>query len=222
MKKYFCLIVTLIMFTAVISCKADVDLSYYVSQLRENVYTCDVDGLKVTVYAEKRETPFIADSYVGKLKNQLIVKIDGQNATIDDAEILLSYDKTTALGSFTYSPIGGKYTSTIEVETLPKSASINGVLKTGGKEIEFVLTSAVVSGFISSSDALNAVKKHDSKIVEELFCDGKVQAEIHIRIMADGTRNYYYVGFVTKDSTYAYLVDGKTGEVLAKKSNPHI
>ena len=222
MKKYFCLIVTLIMFTAVISCKADVDLSYYVSQLRENVYTCEIDNLKVTVYAEKREAPFVADSYVGKLKNQLIVKVDGEGATIDDGEILLSYDKTTASGDFTYSPIGGKYVCQIEVETLPKNGTINGVLKTGDKEFNFVLTSAVVNGSISAKDAINSVKKSDSKTVEKLFDSGKVEAEIHVRIMADGTRNYYYVGFVTKSATYAYLVDGKTGEVLARKSNPNI
>ena len=207
---------------AVISCKAEVDLSYYVSQLRENVYTCEVDGLKITVYSEKREVPFIADSYVGTLKNVLIVKVDGQNVNIDDAEISLSYDKTTATGSFTYSPIGGKYACQIEVDTLPKNGTVNGVLKTGGKELQFVLTSAVVSGSISVSEALNAVKKHDSETVEKLFNDGKVETEIHVRIMADGTRNYYYVGFVTKDGTYAYLIDGKTGEVLAKKSNPKI
>lgn len=220
MKKYFCLIVTLIMLTAVISCKAEVDLSYYVSELRENVYVGEVENLKVSVFAEKRETPFIADSYVGKLKNQLIVKIDGENAVIDDAEITITYDKTTVSGNFDYSPIGGKYVCTIQVENLPKSGSINGVLKTGGKELELLLTSGVLSDSISAKDALNSVKKADNKTVEKLFGNGKVEAEIHVRIMADKTRNYYYVGFVTKDGTYAYLVDGKTGEVLAKKSNP--
>ncbi len=218
MKKYFCLIVTIIMLSAVISCKKDVDLSYYVSELRENVYVGEVDSLKVTVYPEKRETPFIADSYVGKLKNQLIVKIDGENVTLDDAEIILSYDKTTAQGSFNYSPIGGKYVCNIEVENLPKNGSINGVLKTGEKECEFVLSSAVTSSAISAKDALNSVKKHDFKTVDKLFCDGKVEAEIHVRIMADKERNYYYVGFVSKNGTYAYLIDGRTGEVLAKKS----
>lgn len=221
MKKYFCLIVTIIMLTAVISCKAEVDLSYYVSQYRENVYACEVDNLKITVYAEKRETPFIADSYVGKLKNQLIVKLDGENAVIDDAEILLNYDKTTVSGSFSYSPIGGKYLCQIEVENLPKSGSLSGVLKCAGKESEFVLTSLVTSDTIALKDAINSVKKQDSKTVEKLFDSGKVEAEIHARIMADKDRNYYYIGFITKNGTYAYLVDGKTGEVLARKNNPN-
>ena len=207
------------MLTAVISCKAEVDLSYYVSQLRENVYACEVDNLKITVYPEKRETPFIADSYVGKLKNQLIVRIDSQTLAIDDAEITLSYDKITVGGSFSYSPIGGKYVCVIDVEELPNSGSINAVIKYSGKESNAVLQSVVNSDSISAKDVINSVKKHDSNTVEKLFNSGKVEAEIHVRIMSDGNRNYYYVGFVCKDVTYAYLVDGKTGEILAKKSN---
>ncbi len=221
MKKYFCLFVTLIMLSAVISCKAEVDLSYYVSQLRENVYVGEVDNLKITVYPEKRESPFIADSYVGKLKKQLIVKIDDESSVIDDAEIILTYDKTTVSGSFSYNPIGGKYVCVVDVNDLPTTANINAVIKYSGKESEVLLSSAVSGNCISSKDALNSVKKHDNSTVENLFKNGKVEAEIHVRIMGDGRRNYYYVGFVSKQGTYAYLVDGKTGNVLARRTNPN-
>ena len=208
------------MLTAVISCKAEVDLSYYISELRENVYVGEVESLKVSVYPEKREAPFIADSYVGKLKNQLIVKIDNESSVIDDAEITLTYDNRSVSGSFEYSPIGGKYVCVIDVETLPSSASVNAVIKCSGKESQVVLQSAVNSDTISAKDAINSVKKQDGNTVDKLFNTQKVEAEIHVRIMSDGKRNYYYVGLVSKDGTYAYLVDGKTGEVLARKSNP--
>ena len=220
MKKYFCIVVTLIMLIAVASCKAEVDLSYYVSELRENVYIGETDGLKVTVYSEKRESPYVADSYVGRLKDVLIVKIDSETEKIDDAEISLSYDKTTVKGNFTYSPINGKYVCQIEVSALPNSDKINGEIKSGEKSFNLELSSGVLKDTISAKQALESVKKHESKTVEKLFENGKIQTEIHVRVMVDGERNYYYVGLVSSEGTYAYLVDGKTGEVLARKNNP--
>ena len=205
---------------AVVSCKAEVDLSYYVSELRQNVYVAEIDGLKVTVYPEKRETPYIADSYVGKLKNVIIVKIDSENVVIDDAKISLTYDKTTVNGNFIYSPISCKYTSQIEVENLPTSANIDATIICAEKEYKFSLLSVVNSKTITAKQALESVKKSDSGVVDKLFNVGKVEGEIHVRIMADGDRTYYYVGLISKDEIYAYLVDGKTGEVLAKKNNP--
>ena len=219
MKKVFCLICTVFMFMAVFSCKAEVDLTAYISELRENIYIGEVDGIKVTVYSGKREKPFIADSYVGEMKNILTIKLENQSVMTDDASIEISYDKITKNGDFEYHPIGGKYTTTIEVDTLPNTAQINAKLKCNGKEQEIVLLTTVSSNSISPKQALEFVKKHDKKTVEEIFESGKVEAEIHVRIMADGERNFYYVGFALKDGTIkAYLVDGKSGEILAKKT----
>lgn len=219
MKKIFCLICTIIMSLAVFSCKAEVDLTAYISELRENVYVGEIEGVKITVYAEKRETPFIADSYVGEMKNILIVKIDNQNAMTDGASIEISYDKITKNGDFEYHPIGGKYVTTIEVDALPKSAQINAKLKCNGLEREMLLLSAISSDSITPKQALDSIKKHDKKTVEEVFESGKVEAEIHVRIMPDGERNFYYVGFALKNGdTKAYLIDGKSGEILAKKT----
>ncbi len=219
MKKIICLICTIFMFLAVLSCKAEVDLTAYISELRENIFVAETEGVKVTVYAERREVPFIADSYVGELKNVLIVKLENQNEMTDDASIEISYDKITKNGDFKYHPIGGKYITTIEVDKLPKNAQINAKLKCNGKEQDLLLVSTVSANSISFKEALNAVRKHDKKTTQKIFESGKVEAEIHVRIMADGERNYYYVGFVDKSgNTTAYLVDGKSGEILATKN----
>lgn len=218
MKKIVYLIITIAMLFVTSSCKSEVDLTAYVSQLRENVYACEVDGVKISVYSERRESPFIADSYVGKLKNILIVKIDAPTI-VDDAKISISYDDISANGTFDYNPIGAKYTTVIEVEKLPTKQEFNGVFMVGEKQTEVLFKSTVASGSISSKDAINSVKKYDSKTINNLFNSDRVEAEIHIRIMPGGERNYYYVGLVTKDgNTTAYLVDGTSGEVLAKKT----
>ncbi|MBO5889014.1 MAG: hypothetical protein J6Q58_02615, partial [Clostridia bacterium] len=72
---------------------------------------------------------------------------------------------------------------------------------------------------LSYSEVLESVRKNDSQIVKELFNNTNVSTEIHIRIISDKNKNYYYVGLSEKSGkTHAYLVDGITGEVLAKKS----
>lgn len=218
-KKILSIIVLLVVVTASISCKESIDLSIYVSELRSAIYEGEQENIKLTVYAEERENPFIIDGFVGEIKKVLIVKLQAEGRSIDSASVSLSFDGFNFDGDFEYSPLNGKYCTEIFVNELPSSPVINAVFKCGEESVNLELKTLVNNDNLSYKEVLDAVKKHDSQTVKELFGGTNVSTEIHIRILSDKNRNYYYVGFSEKSGKiYAYLVDGVSGEVLAKKS----
>lgn len=218
-KKVLAIIVILVVVMASISCKDSVDLSIYVSELRSAIYEGKDNNVTLTVYAEEREDPFIIDGFVGELKKVLIVKLQSEGRSIDSASVLLSFDGVSCEGDFEYSPLNGKYCTEIFVEKLPSSPVINAVFKCGEESVNLELKTQVNNGNLSYSEVLDSVRKYDSNTVKELFDNTNVSTEIHIRLISDKNKNYYYVGFSEKSGKiYAYLVDGVSGEVLAKKS----
>lgn len=218
-KKVLSIIVVLIVVTASISCKDSLDLSIYVSELRLGIYEGEKENVTLTVYAEEREDPFIIDGFVGELKKVLIVKLSSQGRVIDSASVSLEFDGVNYKGDFEFNPLNGKYCTEIFVDKLPTSPIINATFNCGEESVSLELKTKINSDNLSYSEVLESVRKNDSQIIKELFNNTNVSTEIHIRIISDKNKNYYYVGLSEKSGkTHAYLVDGITGEVLAKKS----
>ena len=201
------------------SCKNSLDLTVYVSELRLGIYECSSTDFVVTVLVEEREDPFIADGFVGTIKKVLTVKLEPLNRSFDDATIALNFDDYTASGDFVYSPISGKYVAEIFVDKLPNLPSVSGTLTSGDETFNLDLKTKIVSGNLSYTEVLKKVSEKENKIVNELFNNTNVSTEIHIRLISEKNTNYYYVGFTNKSGKiHAYLVDAKTGEILAKKT----
>ncbi len=219
-KRLLSIIVVLVVVLTSISCKDTLDLSIYISQLRLSIYEGQSENVTLTVYAEERENPFIIDGFVGELKKVLVVKLDSNGRTIDSASVSLEFDGVNYTGDFEFSPLNGKYIAEIFVDELPNSPTVNAVFKCGEESLNLELKTQIKSGNLSYNEVLDAVKKYDNQTVKELFNTTNVSTEIHIRIISDKNKNYYYVGFSERSGKmHAYLVDGVSGEVLAKKSN---
>ena len=202
------------------SCKNSVDLTVYVSELRSGIYECESDEFTLTVLVEEREDPFIADGFVGTIKKVLTVKLEPKNHSLDNAIVSLSFDGYNVEGDFIYSPISGKYVAEIFTQKLPETPTISATIKSGENSYSLEVKTKVVSGNLSYTEILEKVREKDGKRVDELFNTTNVCTEIHIRLISEKNKNYYYVGFTNKSGKiYAYLVDAKTGEILAEKSN---
>ncbi len=218
-QKLALLLTVLVVVLASASCKDNVNLTLYVSELRSGIYYGEGDNLTLTAYVEEREEPFIIDGFVGEIKKVITVKLSSENRVINSASVKLKFDGYECEGDFEYSLLSGKFTAEIIVDKLPEGPIVEAVFKCGEEEVSVQLKTKITSGNITYKEALESVKKYDSKTTDELFNNTSVSTEIHIRIISDNLKNYYYVGFATKSGDiYAYLVDGATGEVLAKKS----
>ena len=218
MKKIICAILTVILSVLVVSCKSQIDYTVYVSELRTNIYQGEKDDVKLIMYTGLREDPYIADGYVGQIKNFVTVRLVSVPESADGVTVSLKYGKESIDGTFEYHPIGGKYVAQFEVDTLPTEPTISATVNVGGEDVVINLATLKNSECIEYKQAIASVKKYDEKIFSELFDTNQVKAEIHIRLLSDGEKNYYYVGVVDKDcNSYAYLVDALSGITIAKK-----
>ena len=73
---------------------------------------------------------------------------------------------------------------------------------------------------ISYTDALKKATDKASDFLKEHTKKGVLKAEIAIRLLCENDKNFYYVGFICEEGLKrAYLIDGKTGEIIAEKNN---
>lgn len=217
-KSFIVLACFIILSSTLLGCSKSVDYTPYVSQLRLSVYQGSTQNFKVTAYAEKRETPFIPNGVVGELINVVIVKVEFLNGSPSDASLNLYYGEKTLTAPLTYNPVSEKCTATINVESLPSSPSVTVEITTGETTEKLTLSSVIFNNTISYQEAINSAVNADKELSNKLF-SGEVLAEINVRIIVGDGKNYYYVGLVEKGgNTTAYLVDGETGSVLAKRS----
>ena len=218
-KKISILIIVVLTFLSVGDCKENIDLSMYVSQNRKNIYKGESENYSVTVHSEERENPYVSDSFVGVLNNIVTIKIEGKNSKIDGEKVKFFIDKKEYNSSFNYNPINGKYTSEIIVDKLPNTASLNlTIYKDNSSEENIEVLSKLKGDTLSSEKILQAVSNYDNQTISQLFRTERVVCEIHIRLLNDDDKNYFYVGFIEEGGkTTAYLVDGQTGKVLATK-----
>lgn len=219
MKKIFLIISFCFCLFLISSCKTGVDYSAYVSELRLAVYEGKSENFKAVLNAEKKEYPFIADGYVGEMKNTLILKVEFLNGSPDDASAIISYGEISNSANLSYNPVSGKSTASVTVNELPSSATVTVELTSGEISEKLTLSSVVFDKTINYSDAISSVASSDKETVDALFSNETAKAEIHVRIISGNGKNFYYVGFVENGGkTTAYLVDGETAEVLAKKT----
>lgn len=214
------LIIIISIFTLAVfstSCKDELNLEMYLSQIRTVSYYAQGENYTVTVYGEERENPFISDGYVGTLKKIITVKLDDYKKSLDNASVIVSYGKTEISGKFDYSPLSGKYLTEIEVDSLPDSEEISVTVKNQGEETPLTLKKFSNNGVIGYKSALDCVSKSQRNEIRQMLSNNST-VEVRLRLITEGERGYYYVSITDKNSkTIAYLVDGSSGNILASK-----
>ncbi len=219
--KKFSIIVLLILISvfSFSSCSKDVDLNCYVSQLRQNIYVGENDEYKLTVYEEKKENPFVADAFIGSIENHVIIKIESKTQSVDGISAFFNINNKEYKGDFVFNPITNKFTLDVVVENFNDKKELEVKLQKDTLTQTVIVKSTLFEETKNYEEVLKSVGRHDKNLMNRLFKGNKVIAEIHIRLLYDDNKNYYYVGFVENDKkTTCYLVDGQTLQVLATKN----
>ena len=220
MKKYFTLFcLSLFAFFCALTfsgCDKAADLSPYISQNRLQIYSGKSENYSLSVYAERRESPFIGDGYAGDMKNVLILKLNPASGDLTAANVSVVYDNEEKV--FSYDK-GVRNSNVLTVETLPESPTVTAKITVGDKSETVELYSQKLSTDCTYKEAVDAVQNYDGETVERLFYGTRALAEINVRLISEEGKNYYFVGFIEEGGkTSAYLIDAATKTVIATRT----
>ncbi len=214
MKKLICIFVLLFCLFS-FGCSSKASYSENVSQIRSDVFYGASTSYSVEVFAEQRETPFINDGVAGSKQSFIIVKVLNQNKPLT---VTATYSNNTYTQDASYNPHATSMVATIEVKSLP-SESLSITVEKDGSSEQLICTSRLSSDTISPLKALNCVISKEKDFINSISSNGKLNAEIYVRLIAENDNNFYYVGFGQgSNKLTAFLLDGKTGEIIAGKS----
>ncbi len=218
MKKIFAVLFLSLSLFLFPSCKNAINLEMYLSEIRSSCYQCVLEDYSVTVYAEEKESPYLADGFVAEMKKYVTVKIEGYRSALSDASVTVKYGDNSYHGKFEYSPLNGKFITEMEVESLPTVNEIEVTVKNNGEEKTFKAVKVTKQGALSYKSALDKVAFAKGKQIEKMLKGDGSSIEARVRILTEGDSVYYFVSITdVSGKTYAYLVDGQTGEIVAEK-----
>ena len=90
----------------------------------------------------------------------------------------------------------------------------------GDQSCTLTALSALNEDTIPYTEALKRATDYCAEYITSHTENGKLKAEISVRLLTENGNNYYYVGFTATDGEKkAVLIDGETGSVLAEKNN---
>ena len=212
--KFFALFLVML-FIPLFACNNLSEQRSSVSQIRYNIFYGEENGIKIKVFSEEKEYPFINDGIANSRQNFVIVKVLNQ---YNDTNINLSYNGQNYNAKCQYNAHSNSMDYSFKVKSLPNK-EVTVVANTNDTSVSITCKSLLKSDTISPLTALEKVNKAQSEFISTLYQNGEFKAEIYVRLIVESDYNFYYVGFGQgANKITAFLIDGITGEILAGKN----
>ncbi len=197
--------------------KQNIRYDQYVSELRSNIFLAETETLSVRIYSVTKETPYVADG----------VPQESSPRT----EVYLVAPEGDEVCALTFTVGGKEYGGEMSFDnvraeyyfycTLDTSALREIVCKInyGGTECELTATSVRTESTLSPSAILNGLLVAEQPLFAGLTDKYGFSGEIYVRLIFE-EKPYYYVGVIDRNGNItAFLINGETGKILAKRTS---
>ena len=200
-----------------LSCGKENELYNKVSDLRYDVLVGKTENYELKAYAEIKETPLNYDGKVGETANYITFTIVND---VPDSVYTCAFtiDKKEYSGSFALDFTGGKYRSSVEIQSKVLSPLTVTVFNAGKVE-KAELKSVLPENTLSPEKALIKLKEKNPSLFD-YFRDGNgiFDAEIQLKATEKNGKAYYFVGITGGNERKIFLADGINAEVLAVRT----
>lgn len=211
----FLVFFSLFPFIALNSCSQKIDYFDYLSELRDNLLYANTEELSLRIYSVKKETPYAMDGIkkeCSKRAEIYLITPEGDK----DCFISFTVNEKEYSGDMSYDNVKREYYFICSAN-LSMEKEIVCKIVYGEKELELCAKSVLDNQTLSPKNALSILVKEEKTLFTALTDKYGFLGEIHLRLIhEDGV--YYYIGIIDKNKqTYAYLLNAKTGKILAKR-----
>ncbi len=191
-------------------------LAERVSEYRSLLYSAEADGASLEASYSLREYPYAADGVAAKTEPLFEVRASLPDRTLTYTLSFESGGKRYG-GEMNFDSVRQQFTYS---ESLPEPAEeqlVFTVSAEGENAPSYTFTAARTAGGLPLSALLDAVGKSQKEALSG-FAGENFDGEIYVRLLKQGERSFYYVGFIDRSGNcLAFLADADTGEVLASK-----
>jgi len=189
----------------------------YISQLRYDILYSDSENYEIYAFKELRETPLSDDGEKGEMQNLLTFKIVFKTDIVlrSSPVITFSLNEITYRKEFEYKPLSNFVICSFFVPEQPDKKLETEICFDNNTK-HYTLLSVINKKTLSHKEILSALKNAGDKDADEFF-SGKTNFEIRIRLISSDGYNCYFIGLINKSKSVNFLLDGETGEILAKK-----
>lgn len=212
--------ITLLLITAffaffITACKKQIDYFSYVAELRSNVLLAETDGFQLRIYAVEKEYPYACDGVKRETSARTELRLLAPSGD-KTYTVAFCVNDATYGGEMSYDNVRAEYyySCSLDVSTLTQ---IDCTLKSEQNEWQFCAKSVKTENTLSPQAVLAKLQETESEIFASLTDKYGFAGEIHIRLLYEDFP-YYYVGIIDRNgNTTAFLINGESGKVLAKR-----
>ncbi len=196
-------------------CQKAVNYFDYVSELRNNILLASDETFSLRVHSVEREIPYLADG-IPKEKTTLTevrLDADGQKS---QCTIEFSYNGKTYGGEASYDNVKSEYFYSCSLDT-SKAKEILFKIRFDDTVCELNAKSVLDENALSPKKVLSLVQVEEKQLFSALTDKYGFKGEIYLRLLYEDAP-YYYVGIVSREKkTVAFLLNAKTGKILARR-----
>ena len=220
----------LVLFALMVICfsacgKNNVNLSDFVIESRENLFTACDNLYSASFSTGVRESDYNFDGIVNKMVPFGVLTFTrNENLPLanDTYSYIVKIDDKSYSGFLQKSNNDNSYSADLEVNTAGNE-KINVQISFTGYTFNKDLENSSANFQVDNASALKVAQKELKEDINNLLSDKNVKFEVVVKVMKDYSnqehKNYYwYVGIIsTNGDTLGILIDANNGEVIAKK-----
>lgn len=191
------------------------DYFAYVSELRSNILLAENEDFSLRVYALEKEYPYSSDGVKRDVSTRAEIRL---HAPSGDKTCNISFviNGVTHGGEMSYDNVKAEYyyASSLDIST---QKQMDFSIVYGEETLTFSAKSVLTENTLTPQTILTALTEKESELFQSLTDEYGFAGEIFIRLLYEDFP-YYYVGVIDRNgSTTAFLINGETGEILAKR-----
>ncbi|MBQ7408219.1 MAG: hypothetical protein IJW13_02985 [Clostridia bacterium] len=215
----FCLILSISTAIFAVACNSSPDLYSCISELRKDTFVGECEHFNLTIYCGAKENPSAFDGVKNPTSLFVTLKVTQSQATHENLTATFTVGEKQYSAQLKNDNVKNCLTAELTVSALPEKA-LEVTIYNDQTSAVINATSILRSDTVTYTQAVNSAGEKAKDFIKQNTVKGILKAEIIVRLLNQDSNNYYYVGFVTAEGLkQAYLIDAKTGNVIAQKIN---
>ena len=217
-RRYSAFLLLIGLLPALAACGGGKDYTPFISEARYDIFRAETEEFTVTLSCISREYPYASDGIACPKTDVVEISLIPSAAAMADYSVFVVGEKEWG-GEASFRNAYGDWFYSEGVSAFPKD-SVTLRIEWEDEVRELTATSVKNENTISVNEALKFAVTAEKERIDRMSSNGEFCGEFYVRLVRRDT-NYYYVGIVSADGGItSLLLDGETGEVLARRESP--